>query len=144
MQPFSLLLVLAMTGLSADAGTGLPDTSQMNILFIDIEDCNANVWGCYGNPVCKTPNMDRFAATAVRFDSAYCQAICCNPTRTSFLTGLRPLSTHVLGNGHVMNEHLPAGVLTLPENAQEPRHLHRRDWQTVSSAGLRRTAVGHV
>jgi arylsulfatase A-like enzyme len=28
---------------------------------------------------------------------------------------LRPLSTHVLGNGDVMNEHLPAGVLTLPE-----------------------------
>ena len=115
MQPFSLVLALAMTCSGADAGAGLPDTSKMNVLFIDIEDCNANVWGCYGNPVCKTPNLDRFAATAVRFDSAYCQAICCNPTRTSFLTGLRPLSTHVLGNGDVMNEHLPAGVLTLPE-----------------------------
>lgn len=115
MQPFPLLLALAATGLSADAGTGLPDTSKMNVLFIDVEDCNADVWGCYGNRICKTPNMDRFAATAVRFDSAYCQAICCNPTRTSFLTGLRPLSTHVLGNGDVMNEHLPAGVLTLPE-----------------------------
>ena len=93
----------------------LPDTSKMNILFIDIEDCNAGVWGCYGNPICRTPHLDRFASTAVRFDAAYCQAICCNPTRASFLTGLRPLSTRVLGNGHVMNEHLPAGILTLPE-----------------------------
>src|SRR4029077_16465911 len=57
----------------------------------------------------------RFARTAVRFDSAYCQAICCNPSRTSFLTGLRPMSTHVFSNGDVMNEHLPAGTLTLPE-----------------------------
>ncbi|NLX99421.1 MAG: sulfatase-like hydrolase/transferase, partial [Rhodopirellula sp.] len=67
----------------------------MNILFINIEDCTARAWGCYGNPICQTPNIDRLAATGVRFDAAYCQAICCNPTRTSFLTGLRPLSTGV-------------------------------------------------
>ncbi|MBI5684018.1 MAG: sulfatase [Verrucomicrobia bacterium] len=111
------LLFLAMLAMAAStpAADGLPDTSKMNVLLIDIEDCNAGVWGCYGNPICKTPNIDRFATTAVRFDSAYCQAFCCNPTRTSFLTGLRPPSTRVLSNGHVMNEHLPAGVLTLPE-----------------------------
>lgn len=105
--------------LGAAGSAGLPDTSKMNILFINIEDCNASVFGCYGNPICKTPNIDRLAATAVRFDSAYCQAICCNPTRTSFLTGLRPLSTRVLSNGDVMNEHLPPGVLTLPEMLKE-------------------------
>jgi len=104
---------IGATGLASEAG--LPDTSKMNILLINIEDCAAGVWGCYGNPVCKTPNIDRFASTAVRFDSAYCQAVCCNPTRTSFLTGLRPLSTRVLSNGHVMNEHLPPGTPTLPE-----------------------------
>jgi arylsulfatase A-like enzyme len=31
------------------------------------------------------------------------------------LTGLRPMSTHVFSNGDVMNEHLPAGVISLPE-----------------------------
>ena len=108
-----LAAMAAVAGSAAAADP--PDTSKMNILFINIEDCNAGVLGCYGNPICKTPNLDRFAATAVRFDSAYCQAICCNPTRTSFLTGLRPLSTRVLSNGDVMNEHLPADVPTLPE-----------------------------
>ena len=111
--PLLLTTLIGAAGPAPDAG--LPDTSKMNILFINIEDCGAGVWGCYGNPICKTPNIDRFASRAVRFDAAYCQAICCNPTRTSFLTGLRPLSTRVLSNGHVMNEHLPAGVLTLPE-----------------------------
>ncbi len=111
-----LLLMATLAGAVVPAaGAELPDTSRMSILFINIEDCAANVWGCYGNPICKTPNIDRFAQSAVRFDAAYCQAICCNPTRTSFLTGLRPLSTHVLSNGDVMNEHLPAGVPTLPE-----------------------------
>lgn len=111
--PLLLSALIGAAGPTPDAG--LPDTSKMNILFINIEDCGAGVWGCYDNPICKTPNIDRLASTAVRFDAAYCQAICCNPTRTSFLTGLRPLSTRVLSNGHVMNEHLPPGVLTLPE-----------------------------
>lgn len=113
MQALTLLLISLVP--AADAAAERPDTSKMNILFINIEDCNAGVFGCYGNPICKTPNVDRFASTAVRFDSAYCQAICCNPSRTSFLTGLRPLSTRVLSNNDVMNEHLPAGVVSLPE-----------------------------
>lgn len=110
-----LLVLLGAVGCGAAFAADMPDTSKMNVLFINIEDCAANVWGCYGNTICKTPNIDRFASTAVRFDRAYCQAICCNPSRTSFLTGLRPLSTHVLSNGHVMDEHLPAGTPTLPE-----------------------------
>lgn len=115
MRAAILCLVTVTIGAASGADRKLPDTTKMNILLIDIEDCNAGVWGCYGNPICRTPHIDRFAASAVRFDAAYCQAICCNPTRTSFLTGLRPLSTRVLSNGHVMNEHLPPGVLTLPE-----------------------------
>ncbi len=107
----TILAAIGQGGLAAE----LPDTSKMNVLLIDIEDCNAGVWGCYGNTICKTPNIDAFARTAVRFDSAYCQAICCNPSRTSFLSGLRPMSTHVFSNGDVMNEHLPAGTVTLPE-----------------------------
>ncbi len=99
----------------APAAAGLPDTSRMNILLIDIEDCNASALGCYGNPICRTPNLDRFCAGAVRFDAAYVQAIACNPSRSSFLSGLRPRTTGITSNQHVMDDHLPAGVLTLPE-----------------------------
>ncbi|NLY01704.1 MAG: sulfatase-like hydrolase/transferase, partial [Rhodopirellula sp.] len=95
MQILGLFLSTFAGAAGAAADARLPDTSKMNILFINIEDCTARAWGCYGNPICKTPNIDRLAATGVRFDAAYCQAICCNPTRTSFLTGLRPLSTGV-------------------------------------------------
>ncbi len=110
-----LILPALLSASLALAAERLPDTSKMNILFINIEDCNAGVWGCYENPICKTPHMDRFASGAIRFDSAYCQAFCCNPTRASFLTGLRPLSTRVLSNQDVMSDRLPEGVLTLPE-----------------------------
>jgi arylsulfatase A-like enzyme len=110
-----LLMAVFAAVAQAAVAAGPPDTSKMNVLLIDIEDCNAGVFGCYGNPICKTPNIDRFAATAIRFDSAYCQGISCNPSRTSFLTGLRPPSTRVFSNGDVMNDHLPPGVVTLPE-----------------------------
>lgn len=103
-----------IAGGAAD-GPRLPDTAKMNLLFIIIEDCYAGVWGSYGNPICKTPNLDRFSKTAVRFDSAYVQAVCCNPSRTSFLSGLRPLSSGVWGNAQVMSKQLPPGTLTLPE-----------------------------
>jgi arylsulfatase A-like enzyme len=98
-----------------DSTTGMPQTSKMNILFIIAEDWSANTPGCYGNPICKTPNLDRFATSALRFDSAYVQAVCCNPSRTSFLTGLRPLTSRVWNNSQVMGQRLPSGTVTLPE-----------------------------
>ncbi|MGQ9563851.1 MAG: sulfatase [Thermogutta sp.] len=109
------LTLLSCCLLTGDTGQSLPDTSKMNVLLIDIEDCNAAALGCYGNPICKTPHLDRFVQTAVRFDRAYVQAVCCNPSRASFLTGYRPLTTRVTNNEQEMDRQLPEGMLTLPE-----------------------------
>jgi len=114
MRILSSLIMVMVIGTGVRAAE-LPDTSQMNVLFINIEDCNASVFGCYGNKIAKTPHLDRFAQSAVRFESAYCQAISCNPSRASFLTGLRPKTTNVYLNKDVMDELLPPGTLTLPE-----------------------------
>jgi len=115
MQAILGLTLLSCCLMAAGEEPSLPDTSKMNVLLIDIEDCNAAALGCYGNPICKTPHLDRFCQTAVRFDRAYVQAVCCNPSRTSFLTGYRPLTTRVTNNGQEMDRHLPEGMLTLPE-----------------------------
>ena len=120
-HPGSMILLAGALALASAAPVRaasratLPDTTRMNVLFIIIEDCYAGVWGSYGNTICRTPNMDRFSRTAVRFDSAYVQAIACNPSRSSFLTGLRPLTTGVWNNSQVMGERLPPGTVTLPE-----------------------------
>ena len=60
----TLLVTTLLAVGGAALGAEMPDTSKMNVLFINIEDCAADVWGCYGNPICKTPNIDRLASTA--------------------------------------------------------------------------------
>ena len=50
-----------------------------------------------GSPVIK-PNMDRFLRESVAFNSAYCPAPHCCPSRTSFMTGLYPSEHGVYNN----------------------------------------------
>ncbi|MFM1559090.1 MAG: sulfatase [Roseibacillus sp.] len=56
-----------------------------NVLFLISDDLKASVLGCYGDKVCKTPNIDKLAAHAVVFERAYCQGTSCGPSRTSFM-----------------------------------------------------------
>lgn len=67
--------------------------SKPNVLFVICDDLSTSAIGCYGNKVCKTPNIDRLASMGVRFERAYCQWPLCLPSRNSFLSGRRPTGT---------------------------------------------------
>jgi arylsulfatase A-like enzyme len=61
-----------------------------NVLWIITDDHAAYVTGAYGNKIVRTPNLDRLAASGMRFDRAYCNAPVCTASRQSFLTGRYP------------------------------------------------------
>jgi len=111
--------------LAGSAGRGRTETGRKpDILFFFVEDVSPKRFGCWGNKVCRTPNIDKLAASGVRFDLAHTNAAPCNPSRTALLTCRRPESTGVYGNNHDWRKMIP-GVLTMP------RHLKDNGYQTV-------------
>lgn len=53
--------------------------------------------GAAGNPVIRTPHIDRLAHEGVRFSRAYSSTPTCTPARTGLLTGLSPWHHGMLG-----------------------------------------------
>jgi iduronate 2-sulfatase len=96
---FPVLLIWSSAGslLAAD---------RPNVLFLISDDLN-NSLGCYGDPLVKTPNIDRLAARGVRFDRAYCAFPLCGPSRNSLLTGLYPNSTGIIANSQIFRQTIP-------------------------------------
>lgn len=107
-------LALALIALCVTCGDA---AEKPNVLFIVADDLNCAI-SPYGDPVAVTPNLDRLAARGLVFERAYCQQAVCNPSRSSFLTGLRPESTGVDDLRKYFRDTMPGGStwITLPQH----------------------------
>ncbi len=91
-QVRSLLVVPLILILGASAtvhGAQAPREGPPNILFILVDDLGKEWISCYGAEGIRTPNVDRLAATGMRFENAWCMPQC-TPTRVTLLTGQYP------------------------------------------------------
>lgn len=88
--------------------------SRPNVLFIAVDDLNCDL-GSYGHPLVQSPNIDRLAARGVRFEHSYSQNPVCNPSRSSFMTGLYPEQTHINTNAGHFREFIPT-VVTMAQH----------------------------
>lgn len=109
------LLKLAATAAPAMAwGSSAPKQPNFIVLFAD--DMGYSDLACYGNPVIRTPNLDRMAAEGTRFTSFYSAAPVCTPSRVGLLTGRHPIRAGQPNNtGPETKGGLPLSEILLPQ-----------------------------
>lgn len=70
-----------------------------NVLFVTADQWRGDSLSCAGHPVVRTPNLDRLAASGVRFARHFAQAAPCGPSRASLYTGMYLMNHRSATNG---------------------------------------------
>ena len=69
-----------------------PMNTKPNILLITADQIRSDTLGCYGNQVCRTPNLDAIAAGGTVFEKGYSPNPVCVPARASITCGCHSLT----------------------------------------------------
>ena len=108
---------------AASALSGAASQRKPNVLLIMTDQHRSDVIGAYGNPVIRTPNLDRLAADGTRFRNCWTQHPVCMPSRASIFTGRYPNAHRVRTNG----VRLPEYEVTLA------KHLRANGYRTFGA-----------
>ena len=81
-----------------------------NIVFIFPDQQRGDTIGCAGNPVVKTPNLDRLANDGVTFNRCNSNSPLCMPARASIMTGKHVSEHGIWGNNVEADPHGPSHV----------------------------------
>jgi len=116
--------------------------SRPNIIVCMCDQLRAFEVGCYGNPVARTPNMNRLAAEGVRFETAISNAPVCMAARSVLLSGQYARTCNgVTGNVSV---EMPDKTVRMSQYP-EPGRPHMRDTtlpEALRDAGYYTAAIG--
>lgn len=112
---FCLSVAFGVSTLFAASG----EPSRYNVLFIICDDMRGDL------PLAQLPNLDRLAASGVRFERGFCQYPLCCPSRTSLLTGRKPTTSGVVGNRTWFGDAHPEWV-SLPRYFKEHGYVTAR------------------
>lgn len=83
----SLIAVLLLAPLGAlHAGEASPPPVRPNVIVLLTDDQGYGDLGCHGNPVIRTPHMDRLCRESVRFSNFHVDSYC-TPTRAALMAG---------------------------------------------------------
>jgi arylsulfatase A-like enzyme len=74
----------------ADVAASAEPATRPHVVILFIDDFGWGDPSCYGNTLARTPNIDRMAASGVRFTQGYVAAPICSPSRCGIITGQFP------------------------------------------------------
>jgi N-sulfoglucosamine sulfohydrolase len=80
-------LAVVLTACSDAPSPAPPAAAQPNIVWIVADDMSFEV-GAYGDPLARTPNLDRLAREGVRYEHTFATAGVCAPSRAALITGM--------------------------------------------------------
>ena len=81
-----VLPMVVMTGLTLSAQAVEPPVEKPNVIIVLTDDQGYGDLSCHGNPVLKTPQLDRLHAESVRFTDFHAAPMCTS-TRGQLMTG---------------------------------------------------------
>lgn len=130
MRHFFWILLISLLSAIHTAAQDRP-----NILLILVDDLKTAI-GCYGDPLAKTPNIDRLAARGIRFERAYCNQAVCAPSRNNLLLGTRSTSLGIYSLGQNFRQAAPNAVTM-------PQFFMRRGYRTEAIGKVLHTGHGN-
>ena len=99
--------VSAIATSSGDYSAGRALDSDPNVLLVTIDTLRRDHVSAYGDSPVQTPNLDALAAEGVLFENAVTPFPETVPAHASLFTGLHPVRTGVLSNGHQLSGRYP-------------------------------------
>ena len=84
--PSSVLVVVLLVVFTSCRGTPKQSASRPNVILVMTDDQGYGDVAVHGNPVIKTPNLDRLRSESVRLTDFHVDPTC-SPTRSALLTG---------------------------------------------------------
>ncbi|MGJ8644435.1 MAG: sulfatase-like hydrolase/transferase [Luteolibacter sp.] len=87
MKQVCMKFAVALFGLVVACGfSGAAEPKKPNVIFVLSDDQRYDSLGMTGNPVTKTPNLERLAKEGVFFDKAFSTSPICGPSRANIFT----------------------------------------------------------
>ncbi|MBK8556742.1 MAG: sulfatase-like hydrolase/transferase [Lewinellaceae bacterium] len=86
MMSIKHFLICLLLGL----GTTTNAQTRPNFIIFFVDDLGYGDLGCFGNPVIRTPNLDKMAAEGLKMTSFYACSPACTASRYALLTGKYP------------------------------------------------------
>jgi iduronate 2-sulfatase len=126
-----LAVLIAAPAAAAEVRGGRP-----NILFLAVDDLKPAL-GCYGDPIAKSPNLDRLAARGMLFQNAYVNQAVCAASRNNLMVGSYSTTLGIYDLRTNFRRAVPDAV-TLPQ------YFRQHGWRSEGIGKLFHVGHGNV